>query len=533
MRKIVRVPINIQQLVLGRTTPNTALRITVESPTKSFVVLQLSTNAQGLLTIPFNVFPMQGFFNRQTEWYKLTVFNALNEAISLSAPTEPDNRASELFLFHASFEALVFNAVYHVFSDSCGSGDAGTGGFGGSAHNTLSGLQGGDATAGNFFHVTPQQIASWDAKEAAGVAAALVSALIDGAPVNANTLNKLYQLILQFNNVEVVADIAARNALDTALYKLVIVQDASADPIVASGAAMYAWQESPVGVWVLIAVFDNINAVLSWENIQNKPSVFPPSAHGHTPAQILTDDDNMFVSQAEKDAWNAKQNPLGQATETVLGLMQLATEAEALAGTDTQKAIVAATLRAAINALIGGAPTEGNTLGKLYTLIQSIGGGPPDWADIQNKPDVLTRPELVTNVFEDDDDKPVAAVVTAELRVNLTTLDIRTQTLESFRTDIANRRILTQRVTFATVFFNQVAVYGSVNTPITAGTIAFNFTDAILGMVQRMIHQGSSEPTLPAQAKRLSGSYVNNQINIFYFDYEDNNNVYYTISQVQ
>jgi len=111
MRKIVRVPVNIQQLVIGRTTANTSLRITVENPKKEYVVLQLSTNAQGLLTIPFNLFPMQGFFNRQTEWYKVSIFNSLNEPVSLSAPTEPDNRATELYLFHASFEALVFNAA--------------------------------------------------------------------------------------------------------------------------------------------------------------------------------------------------------------------------------------------------------------------------------------------------------------------------------------------------------------------------------------------------------------------------------------
>ncbi len=45
---------------------------------------------------------------------------------------------------------------------------------------------------------------------------------------------------------------------------------------------------------------------VSWDDILDKPTEFPVAAHTHAPADVLTDENNRFVTDAEKAVWNAK-----------------------------------------------------------------------------------------------------------------------------------------------------------------------------------------------------------------------------------
>ena len=52
----------------------------------------------------------------------------------------------------------------------------------------------------------------------------------------------------------------------------------------------------------------------SWDSVQNKPATYPPQSHGHNNSEVSEDANKRFVSDAEKSAWNAKQEPLVSAT---------------------------------------------------------------------------------------------------------------------------------------------------------------------------------------------------------------------------
>lgn len=73
------------------------------------------------------------------------------------------------------------------------------------------------------------------------------------------------------NAFEIVADIAARNALSLSGNKFVLVLDATGDVTVTSGAATYAWR-SATSTWVKISEYESLDVVLNWSAIQNKPS---------------------------------------------------------------------------------------------------------------------------------------------------------------------------------------------------------------------------------------------------------------------
>jgi len=74
-----------------------------------------------------------------------------------------------------------------------------------------------------------------------------------------------------FSNLLVVADIAARNALTPTSNVQVIVLDASGDATVNSGAATYIFNHSLYS-WYKISEYESMDFVLSWANLQNKPS---------------------------------------------------------------------------------------------------------------------------------------------------------------------------------------------------------------------------------------------------------------------
>ncbi len=67
-----------------------------------------------------------------------------------------------------------------------------------------------------------------------------------------------------------------------------LVQDASADPTVESGAALYAWNPA-TSAWLKVAEYESMDVELNWDAINGRPT--------STPAQIDT-----AVSQAHTHA---------------------------------------------------------------------------------------------------------------------------------------------------------------------------------------------------------------------------------------
>ena len=71
--------------------------------------------------------------------------------------------------------------------------------------------------------------------------------------------------------VEIVADIAARNALVQTANGLVMVLDATADTTVTTGAATYAYRHANTS-YTKISEAESMDVVLQWANIQGKPT---------------------------------------------------------------------------------------------------------------------------------------------------------------------------------------------------------------------------------------------------------------------
>jgi hypothetical protein len=72
----------------------------------------------------------------------------------------------------------------------------------------------------------------------------------------------------------VVADIAARNALSLNRNTIVYVINATGDTSVTAGAATYLWNQAN-STFSKVAEFESMDVVLSWSNIQGRPSSTP------------------------------------------------------------------------------------------------------------------------------------------------------------------------------------------------------------------------------------------------------------------
>ena len=76
--------------------------------------------------------------------------------------------------------------------------------------------------------------------------------------------------------MQVYADIAARDADQANLDRnvMVVVKDASADPDVGAGAAIYVYEDGP-DTFTRLAEVESMDVVLSWANITGKPTSSP------------------------------------------------------------------------------------------------------------------------------------------------------------------------------------------------------------------------------------------------------------------
>lgn len=93
--------------------------------------------------------------------------------------------------------------------------------------------------------------------------------------LNENDIRALIQAeISGFNTIQIVQNIAERNNLNPTSAIFVLVLDASDDPTVNSGSASYIYNPS-TQQWIKIAEYESMDFVLSWDNIQGRPSSSP------------------------------------------------------------------------------------------------------------------------------------------------------------------------------------------------------------------------------------------------------------------
>lgn len=106
-----------------------------------------------------------------------------------------------------------------------------------------------------------------------GASASTVKRIIDAAHVQ-SLITAAIGGLGGGDGIEVVADIAARNALAPTKNIQVLVLDASADPTVTAGAATYVYQHATT-TWHKISEAESIDVALSWAAITGKPTSTP------------------------------------------------------------------------------------------------------------------------------------------------------------------------------------------------------------------------------------------------------------------
>lgn len=122
---------------------------------------------------------------------------------------------------------------------------------------------------------------------------------------NTAMINSLISSALSSSNaLEVVADITARDALSLVSNTIVLVEDASADATVASGAALYIYKASNT-TFSKIAEYESLDITLSWSLIQGRPASTPADiddavSKRHAHANIATL--NKFSEDGDGDA---------------------------------------------------------------------------------------------------------------------------------------------------------------------------------------------------------------------------------------
>lgn len=73
------------------------------------------------------------------------------------------------------------------------------------------------------------------------------------------------------NELEIVADITARDALSLAQNTLVLVEDASADATVDSGAALYIYKQS-TDTYSKLTEYESLDVIVNWTDIVGRPN---------------------------------------------------------------------------------------------------------------------------------------------------------------------------------------------------------------------------------------------------------------------
>lgn len=155
------------------------------------------------------------------------------------------------------------------------------------------------------------------------------------ATLNANGVVPSEQLPSNLREMRVVANIAARDALEKFESLRVLVTDATADTTVKSGWAEYVYNGSE---FIKVGEGESLDVTLAWDAITGKPSTFTPTAHKHTEADITGLDkytkqqvDDKLATKAPNQLATVNQNGLMSATDymnLVDAIQRLATAME-------------------------------------------------------------------------------------------------------------------------------------------------------------------------------------------------------------
>lgn len=88
-----------------------------------------------------------------------------------------------------------------------------------------------------------------------------------------------------------------------------------------------------------------------------------------------------------------------------------------------------------------------------------------------------------------------------------------------------NNAILLNGGTTVAVTFATSKYYGSVASPVSGGSITYDFTNALAGSKAIIFHSAGAEPTYPVGTYKRFGVYQSSQLNILTFEYIDSNTI--------
>ena len=125
----------------------------------------------------------------------------------------------------------------------------------------------GTLQANSIYLVAPSGSPAYVEMYVTGTAASTVKRIINEADIQAMITASL---AVQ-SGLEIVADIAARNALTLTNGKMALVLDATADATVQTGAATYVYRLATTE-WIKIQEHEGLDLIFEWSTIQNKPS---------------------------------------------------------------------------------------------------------------------------------------------------------------------------------------------------------------------------------------------------------------------
>lgn len=149
----------------------------------------------------------------------------------------------------------------------------------------------GTLVANSFYYIENGTYAESYLTDDAGVA----KSIGNSAMINALIAAALADWSDTMNTVEIVSNIAARDALIATLDRnaMILVIDATGDPTVGAGSALYAYANASSTTYK-IAEYESMDVVVQWTSISGRPTSTPAQidiavsqSHTHTNKAVL------------------------------------------------------------------------------------------------------------------------------------------------------------------------------------------------------------------------------------------------------
>lgn len=127
----------------------------------------------------------------------------------------------------------------------------------------------GTLVADSLYFVSNGSVAESYITDSSGVSKSLGNTSM----ITSIVTSQMASTLASYNAMEIVATIAARNTLAATLNRnlLVLVSDATGDATVASGAALYAFNNTG-DTWTKVTEYESLDVTLTWASLQNKPT---------------------------------------------------------------------------------------------------------------------------------------------------------------------------------------------------------------------------------------------------------------------